>query len=174
MEIRFTTKNVEVPQRLKEYMEKKLARLDKFFANILDSQIVIRSEKNVYIVEVAADANGVIMRGEERDYDLRKAFDLALKNLERRIRRHKDFLVDHARMKSHDFSFYEEDEREQIDPYSIVKEKHFDLNPMCPDEAIMQMELLDHTFFMFLNSENGKVNVVYRRKAGGYGLLMPN
>lgn len=176
MEIRFLMKNVEVPADLKEYMEKKLSKMEKFFPRITDSQILVKMIKNTYITEVTANVNGVIMRGEEKDMDLRKSFDLGLKNLERRIRRHKEYLVDRAHFKTHDreFSFDDQPELDELPVGTIVKEKHFDLYPMTPDEAVMQMDLLEHSFYMFLNAESGKVNVVYKREAGGYGVLIPN
>ena len=176
MEIRFLMKNVEVPVDLKEYMEKKLSKMEKFFPRITDSQILVKMIKNTYITEVTANVHGVIMRGEEKDVDLRKSFDLGLKNLERRIRRHKEYLVDRAHLKTHDreFSFDDQPELDELPVGTIVKEKHFDLYPMTPDEAVMQMDLLEHSFYMFLNAESGKVNVVYKREAGGYGVLIPN
>lgn len=173
MEIRFMAKNVEVPAGLKEYMIKKFSRMEKFFPQII-GQIMIKTVRDTCIVEVTANVKGVIMRGEERDLDLRKAFDLGLKNLERRIRRHKEFLVDRAHLKSRDFTFEEGPSADDAARMGIVKEKRFDLAPMTPEEAVMQMDLLEHSFYMFLNAESGKINVVYKREAGGYGLLMPN
>ncbi len=174
MEIRFMAKNVEVPAALKEYMEKKLSKMDKFFPRIA-GQIAVKLIRSTYIVEVTAKVDGVIMRGEEKDADLRKAFDLGLKNLERRIRRHKEFLVGRAHLKGRDFTFDEAPvEDEPPAAGKIVKEKRFDLYPMSPEEAAMQMELLEHSFYMFLNGESGAINVVYKREDGGYGLLMPN
>lgn len=174
MEIRFMTKNVEVPPTLREYMEKKLSKMEKFFPKIDNSKILVKMVKNTYITEVTANVNGVVMRGEEKDLDLRKSFDLGLKNLERRIRRHKEYLVDRAHFKSKDFSLDVEPEVEESTKGKIVKEKHFTLIPMTPEEATMQMELLEHTFFMFMNADTGKVNVVYKRNAGDYGILIPN
>ena len=174
MDIRFVAKNVEVPATLKEYMVKKLSKMEKFFPRIENSQILVKMVKNTYITEVTASVNGVVMRGEEKDLDLRKSFDLGLKNLERRIRRHKEYLIDRAHFKSVDFSLDVEPEPEVPAAGKIVKEKRFTLEPMTPEEATMQMELLEHSFFMFLNGETGKVNVVYKRNAGDYGILIPN
>ena len=173
MEIHFVARNVEVPSDLKEYMEQKLSKMEKFFSKIENSQIVVKMTRNNYIVEVTANVNSVIMRGEEKDPDLRKSFDLALKNLERRIRRHKEYLVDRAHLKTHDFSFSDQPIVEENVAEKIEKVKRFDLQPMSPEEAVMQMDLLEHSFFVFLDAESGKVNVVYKREAGGYGLLIP-
>lgn len=180
MDIRFVNRNAELSDELKEYMERKLSKLEKFFPKILDNQIVLNLSRGIHTVEVTSNVNGVIMRGEERDSDLRKAFDIALKNLERRIRRHKKYLTDRVQLKTHDVSFNLDDlisdmsknpveEKEE----DIVKVKRFPLRPMHAEEACMQMDLLGHSFFVFSNAESGSVNVVYKRKSGGYGLLEP-
>ncbi len=176
MDIRFVVKNVDVPNDLKEYMEQKLSKMEKFFSRILDNQIVVNSLRNNFIVEVTSNVNGVILRGEQKDADLRKAFDLALKNLERRIIRHKGYLLDRAHLKTHDISFGNlgGDEVVEESKENIVKVKHFDLTSMDPEEATMQMDLLGHSFFVFTDGETGKINVVYKRDSGGYGLLVPN
>ncbi|MCF4150266.1 ribosome-associated translation inhibitor RaiA [Dethiosulfovibrio sp. F2B] len=180
MDIRFVARNVELADELKEYMERKLSKLEKFFPKILDNQIVLNLSRGIHTVEVTSNVNGVIMRGEERDSDLRKAFDIALKNLERRIRRHKKYLVDRVQLKTHDVSFNIDDILADMSKPSveekeekIVKVKKFPLRPMSAEEACMQMDLLGHSFFIFSNAENGAMNVVYKRKSGGYGLLEP-
>ena len=175
MEIRFMTKNTEVPADLRDYMEKKLSKMEKFFPKIENSQILVKMVKNTYITELTANVNGVVMRGEQKDLDLRKSFDLGLKNLERRIRRHKEYLVDRTHLRSNDdITFDIEPEIEETPTSAIVKEKHFNLVPMTPEEATMQMELLEHAFFVFLNGNTGKINVVYKRNAGGYGIIIPD
>lgn len=177
MDIRFVARNnVVIPSELKSYMEQKLSRMDKFFSRILDMQLVVKSSKNQFIVEVTADANGVILRGEQGDHDLRKAFDLALKNLERRIRRHKDYLTDKAQLRSGDISFELGMSGTAVaeEPLAgIVREKVIELHPMTTKEAIQQMDLLGHSFFLFDDVDSGRLGLVYRREAGGYGLLKP-
>ncbi len=134
--------------------------------------------RGMNVVEITADVNGVIMRGEDYAPDSRKAFDKCLKSIERQIKKHKSFLKDKARMKSAEVSFEIEGfVNELAEPEEkregIVKTKRFPFRPMSPDEATMQMDLLGHTFFVFRNAEDGNVNVVYRRKDGGFGLLVP-
>lgn len=179
MDIRIKTRNVEINDTLKDYMESKISKLEKFFSKIMDSQVVVSFNRGRYTVEVTSNANGVVMRGEERDSDIRKAFDKALKNIERQVKKHKDYLKDRAKLKTHDVSldidqlmneFESEPEPEESD---IVKTKKFDVRAMNPKEATMQMDLLGHSFFIFKNMESGKLNVVYRRNDGGYGLLDP-
>ncbi|ERL24285.1 MULTISPECIES: ribosome hibernation-promoting factor, HPF/YfiA family [Jonquetella] len=178
MDIRFTTHNAKIPAEMKEYMEGKLGRMEKFFSRILDMQVAVKTDKKDFVtVEITADANGVVLRGEQRDPDLRKAFDLALKVLERRIRRHKEYLIDRAQLKAHDVSFGYEDTAAQAEPESsysgvrIEREKVVEPHPMTAKEAALQMELLGHSFFIFVDTDSGHPALVYRREAGGYGLL---
>ncbi len=180
MEVRFVTRNVELPSDVKEYMEKKVGKLDKFFDRILDTQVALNFKRGMNVVEITSNVNGVVMRGEDYAPDLRKAFDKALKNIERQVKKHKSYLTDKVRMKVQDISF-------DIDPdllaplpsekdsesREIVKTKKFSVDVMTPVEATMQMDLLGHSFFIFKNDETGAINVVYRREAGGYGLLEP-
>jgi putative sigma-54 modulation protein len=104
MDIRIKTRNVEINDALKDYMESKMSKLEKFFSKIMDSQVVVSFNRGRYTVEVTSNANGVVMRGEERDSDIRKAFDKALKNIERQVKKHKDYLKDRAKLKTHDVS----------------------------------------------------------------------
>ena len=179
MEVRFLTRNVELPGDIKEYMEKKLFKIVKFFDRILDTQVALNYKRGMNVVEITSNVNGVVMRGEDYAPDLRKAFDKALKNIERQVKRHKSYLTDKARMKVQDISFDIDPEllpqqAEKEEPKrEIVKIKKFTVDVMTPLEATMQMELLGHSFFIFKNDESGDINVVYRREEGGYGLLEP-
>jgi putative sigma-54 modulation protein len=180
MDVRFVTKHVELQDEMKEYMERKLSKLEKFFDRILDVQVEVDFTRGMYVVEITADVNGVIMRGEEYAQDIRKAFDKGLKNIERQVKRHKEFLKDKARMKSHEEltfeigEFINEVSGEAEESFNdVVKVKRFPLRPMTAKEASMQMDLLGHNFYVFKNAENGGINVIYRRKNGGFGLLVP-
>lgn len=182
MDIRFVNRNVDVPDAVKDHMEKKLTKVEKFFERILNSQVEISHSRGMYVVEITSNVNGVIMRGENYAPDLRKAFDKALRSIERQVKRHKDYLTDKAHLKTHDISFdlgdiLAEGAKEEAlvdERKDIVKIKKFPLRPMSPQEATMQMDLLGHTFFVFRNAEDDdKLNVVYRRRSGGYGLIVP-
>lgn len=179
MEVRFLTRNVELPAEVKEYMEKKVGKIEKFFDRIIDTQVALNFKRGMNVVEITSNVNGVVMRGEDYAPDLRKAFDKALKNIERQVKKHKGYLTDKARMKVQDFSFdidpellpaYHENEEMTRE---IVKTKKFNVEVMTPIEATMQMDLLGHSFFIFKNDQSGGINVVYRREEGGYGLLEP-
>jgi len=179
MEVRFLTRNVELPAEVKEYMEKKVGKIDKFFDKIIDTQVALNFKRGMNVVEITSDVNGVIMRGEDYAPDLRKAFDKALKNIERQVKKHKGYLADKVRMKAQDFSFDIDPELLPVHPEKeeatreIVKTKKFNVEVMTPVEATMQMDLLGHSFFIFKSDETGAINVVYRREEGGYGLLQP-
>ena len=103
MEVRFLTRNVELPAEVKEYMEKKVGKIEKFFDKIIDTQVALNFKRGMNVVEITSNVNGVVMRGEDYAPDLRKAFDKALKNIERQVKRHKGYLTDKARMKVQDF-----------------------------------------------------------------------
>ncbi len=179
MEVRFLTRNVELPAEVKEYMEKKVGKIEKFFDRIIDTQVALNFKRGMNVVEITSNVNGVVMRGEDYAPDLRKAFDKALKNIERQVKRHKGYLTDKARMKVQDFSFDIDPELMPAYPEKeemsreIVKTKKFNVEVMTPIEATMQMDLLGHSFFIFKNDQSGAINVVYRRQEGGYGLLEP-
>ena len=179
MEVRFLTRNVELPAEVREYMEKKVGKIEKFFDKIIDTQVALNFKRGMNVVEITSNVNGVVMRGEGYAPDLRKAFDKALKNIERQVKRHKGYLTDKARMKVQDFSFDIDPEllpaypdKEEMSR-EIVKTKKFNVDVMTPIEATMQMDLLGHSFFIFKNDQSGGINVVYRREEGGYGLLEP-
>jgi putative sigma-54 modulation protein len=186
MEVRFVARGTEIDAGLKNYMEGKMSKLEKFFGKILSSQVVVSFHKGNYNVETTANANGVILRAEENaQQDARRAFDQALKSLERQIKRHNSYLKEKGHFDSDmDFSFSLESEgglsagTEKEDysyegSLSVERVKKIPLHPMDAKEAIMQMELVGHSFYMFQNGETGDVNVVYRRKDGKYGQLEP-
>ena len=175
MEIRFVQRGAEIDEKLRDYMEKKISRMEKFFKKILNCQIVVTHHKGSFNVETTANANGVILRAEEDAQEPRKAFDQSLKNLERRIKKYNSYLKDRAQLGAgEDFSFSVEETTEPDTNTPVIdKVKKVQIHPMDTAEAIMQMELVGHAFFMFQNAETGEINVVYKRKSSGYGLLEP-
>ena len=175
MDIRFVQRGVEVDGKLRDYMEKKISRLEKFFRKILNCQIVVTHHKGSFNVETTANANGVILRAEEDAAEPRKAFDQSLKNLERRIKKYNSYLKDRAQLGAgEEFSFsLDETSESEITAPAIDKVKKVEIHPMETAEAIMQMELIGHSFFMFQNAETGDINVIYKRGEDSYGLLEP-
>ena len=175
MEVRFVQRGAEIDDKLRDYMEKKISKLEKFFRKILNCQIVVTHHKGSFNVETTANANGVILRAEEDAPEPRKAFDQSLKNLERRIKKYNSYLKDRAQLgtgEAFSFSLEETSEQESSAP-TVDKVKKIQVHPMSTDEAIMQMELVGHAFFMFQNADSGEINVVYKRGEDSYGLLEP-
>ncbi|MEG1501921.1 MAG: ribosome-associated translation inhibitor RaiA [Synergistaceae bacterium] len=180
MEVRFVNRNVELEGDIKDYMVKKLAKVEKFFDKILDTQVALNFKRGMHVVEITSNVNGVVMRGEDYAPDLRKAFDKALKNIERQVKKHKSYLTDKGRLRVQDVCFDIDPDLLPPLPYEkedvskeILKIKKFNVDVMTPEEATRQMDLLGHSFFLFKNDETGVFNVVYRRDEGGYGLLEP-
>jgi putative sigma-54 modulation protein len=180
MDIRFVNRNADVSDAQKDFMEKKLVKIEKFFNKIADVQVALAFKRGMNIVEITANVNGLIMRGEDHSPDMRNAFDKALKNVERQVKRHKDYLTDHSHITNHAIAFELPanrfgDSRDMDDdsPKEIVKRKRFPVSVMTPVEATLQMDLQGHNFFIFRNDDTGDFNVVYKRKDGGYGLLEP-
>jgi putative sigma-54 modulation protein len=182
MDVRFFTRNVEATDDQKDFMEEKLSKIEKFFNKISDVQVVLSFKRGMNIVEITASVNGLVMRGEDHSPDMRKAFDKALKNIERQVKRHKDYLKDHThiRVRDSDISFDlpsgifgDKRDNDDVSPTDIVKVKRFPVATMLPAEATRQMDLLGHNFFLFRNGDSGNFNVVYKRHDGGYGLLEP-
>lgn len=175
MEVRFVQRGgANVDDKLRDYMEKKISKLEKFFRKILNCQIVVTEHKGSFNVETTANANGVILRAEEDALDMRTAFDQSLKNLERRIKKYNSYLKDRAQLGAgEEFSFSLEEEAPAGDAPVIEKAKKVEVHPMDAVEAAMQMELVGHEFFMFQNAATGEINVVYKRGENSYGLLEP-
>jgi len=178
MDVRYVMKNIELPDEVRDLMEKKLEKLEKFFNKILDTQVEVHHSRGMFVVEITSNVNGVIMRGEDYAPDIRKAFEKSLKNIERQVKRHKDTLRSRSHMKpgEGEISFDLDKiagEEESSEKDTIVKVKTFPFRPMSSEEASMQMDLLGHSFFVFRDADTGDVHVVYRRREGGYGLLKP-
>ena len=175
-------RNVEVTPAMHEYVEKKIGKLKKYFEAVdrVDTRVTFKVEKGKHIVEVTIPVHGSIIRGEERSGDMYASVDLVAEKLERQLTRYKD-RVNHRRsvhvahgqpesVGTADSVF----ERPGENFPKLMRTKRFDFKPMDADEAVMQMDLLGHDFYVFANSASNKVNVVYRRRDGNYGLIEPN
>lgn len=169
MDVRYLSQHVSISDELKEYMEPRLEKLSRYFHRILDLTVVAKKgPKNTVSVEITVNAGGALLRAEHSDSDLRKAFDLALKTVEKRVRRHKEYLVD--RVKACPEPVFEISEAEEPEDRTVVREKVVDPHPMDVEEAALQMDLLGHAFYLFRDMD-GVASVVYRRDKGGYGVL---
>jgi len=156
----------------KERVEKKMAKIGKFFGEDADAKVTATVEKGYKNVEITVYKNGMIFRAEERGDELNDAFDRSFEALIRQLRKNKTKLEKKFRSVSFEDIAHEEPVTEEIE-YEVVRSKKVALKPQHIDEAILQMNMLGHQFFLFLNAETDRVNVVYKRNDGGYGVLEP-
>ena len=169
-------KNIEITPPLREYVEKRVGKIIKYFDNMDEISVLLSVEKERQIVEVTAEVRGgLILRGQESTGDMYTSIDLVVEKLERQIHKQKTKLERRFRnggIRAEAFSEAKVPvEREDEGEYPIVKTKHFVVKPMDVQEAIMQMNLLNHAFFVFRDAQTEQICVVYKRHAGAYGLL---
>ncbi|MED0757558.1 ribosome-associated translation inhibitor RaiA [Aneurinibacillus thermoaerophilus] len=173
--------NIEVTPALRDYAEKKIGRLERYFedTSAFSCNITMRVIRGEHTVEVTIPMPGVILRAEDTNSDMYAAIDLVVEKLERQIRKYKTKVNRKYRQQGAIFVdadpvFTNKGEQEDDnDTIEIVKTKRFNLKPMDAEEAVLQMDMLGHNFFVFSNAETEEVNVVYRRKDGRYGLIEP-
>ena len=175
MKLNFTGKNMEITDALRDVTQKKIGKLDKYFQKDIEGNVTFSSEKNRKIIEVTINLPGTIIRAEESTDDMYVSIDKAVDILERQIRKHKTKLQN--RYKNTETIRFENvvplsQEEDSYKP-KLVKKKKFSIKPMSSDEAILQMELLRHNFFVFMDANNEDVSIVYKRKDGNYGLIEP-
>ena len=161
-----------VRETLKAAIEKKLAKFDKFFGADTDAFVTCRVRRGVKIIEITVNYGGATFRSEEESETFITALDRAAEGLERQIRKNKTRVEKMVKKGSFVIGDYEDDEYEEEDEFQI-RVKTFPFKPMTPEEAILQMNLLGHSFFAFTDAEHGDICVVYKRKAGSYGLIVP-
>ncbi|MGL4760053.1 MAG: ribosome hibernation-promoting factor, HPF/YfiA family [Sarcina sp.] len=174
MKVKIHARNIKLTEALKESVEKKVLKLEKYFIEDVEAKVTLSVQKNRHIVEVLIPFNGMCIRAEETTDDMYKSIDLVEEKLERQIVKYKTKLkrdeyssvrypeVEHAK-----FAVQEEEDK-------IVKVKRFDLKPMDAEEAVLQMELIGHNFFVYRDGETNETKVVYKRKDGQYGLIEPD
>ncbi len=175
MNIIISGRNIEVTDALKGNVEEKLSKYEKYFRSDIEVHATMNVQKARHIFEVTIPLkNDVVIRVEEASDDMYASIDLAVNKLGRQIEKHKTKLE--KRYKSHDTIRFEQIPVSTSEPeveHNVVKTKKFPIKPMDAEEAILQMEMLGHNFFVFKNSETDEVNVVYQRKDGKYGLIEP-
>lgn len=159
-------------ESFKVHAEKKLQKVEKFFGEDAAAKITATVEKNIKIVEITLQKGGFLFRAQERSQDLEDALDACVDSLIRQIRKNKTKLERRLREVSFDEVFNTPAEAEEQD-FDVVRTKSVALKPQTTEEAILQMNMLGHTFYMFRNAESEEINVVYKRKDGGYSVLEP-
>ncbi|MCD8198776.1 MAG: ribosome-associated translation inhibitor RaiA [Phascolarctobacterium sp.] len=177
MSVNVKGRNIDVTPALKDYVEKKVVRITKQFKTVGDITAVLKIEKENHIIEITVPASGILLRAQESTKDMYSSIDLAVEKIERQIRKYKTRLM---KRKYDNFTDAETSVADAVNTaaeengeFEIVKNKRFVLHPMTVEEAILQMNLLNHDFFVFYDPDLGNTNVVYRRKDGKYGLLSP-
>lgn len=174
MELKINTRNLTLSETLQDYLEKKIGRMSRYLPSLTEAYVELSREetKNIqhrYRVEVTLRSSRAFIRAEERSADIFAAIDSVSDKLHRRINRYKGKLYDKSKARVRKEIMEEAPEEE----YRVVRVKRFAVSPMSPEEAIEQMELLGHDFFVFLDAEDGQISVLYRRKNGNYGVIKP-
>lgn len=173
-------RNIDITEALKDYTTKRLSKLEKYIEDVKEAQVALSVEGDDHKVEVTIPLNGMLLRGEEATDDMYTSIDMVVEKLEKQIEKYKTRLYKNYRGAGLKQAMAEEARREleaansQVDSFKIVRTKRFALKPMDEEEAIMQMNLLGHNFFVFYNAVSEEVNVVYKRKDGHYGLIEPD
>lgn len=176
MKIKIFGKNIEVTEGIRSAVEEKIGKLDKYFAGETRVDVTLSVNKNEQKVEVTIPVKGRIIRAEEISDDMYVSIDMVEETIERQLVKYKNKIIDKKKSIKEAFTetYIEADyEDEYEDQIKIKKTKRFGIKPMDPEEACVEMELLGHNFFVFLNAETEEVNVVYKRKGNTYGLIEP-
>lgn len=168
-------KNIEITQGLKDNIERKLGKLERYFTPDTEIIVTLSVEKERQKIEVTIPVKGDIIRSEQESTDMYVSIDLVEEVIERQLRKYKNKLVaKHQAGSNFNQTFVEsEDEAADNEEIRIVRTKRFGIKPMFPEDACMQMDLLGHNFYVFSNAETEEVNVVYKRKDGSFGLIEP-
>ena len=176
MKITITGRKVNLRDNFKELAKKKLSRFDRIFDEDAEANVVVTVERNRQTVEITIRSQGMIFRAESTDFEMNDALDQVTSSLGRQIRKNKNRLdkeIHSAALDQYVEQYLHSTEEDDAEEYRIVRTKHFFVKPLSVEEAILQMNMLGHQFFMFRNETNGEINVVYKRKNGNYGLLEP-
>lgn len=172
MKLNLIGKNMDLTEGLKKQAEKKFSKLDKYFNEEVETRVVFSTQKKNQKVEVTVFLPGTVLRAEEGTEDMYTSIDMALDSLTRQVRKYKTRLKKRYQGESETIRFENFEQLEEEEPETkIIKRKRFDIVPMHEEEAILQMELLNHDFFIFLNPDNGLVEVLYKRNDGNYGVI---
>lgn len=172
MNIIITGRKIDVTEGLKTAIDSKLKKFDKFFGDNAEAKITLSVERDRHTVELTVFSSGMIFRAEETTQDMYASIDKVADLMERQIRKNKTRLEKRLRDTQfakvyEDFAPYSEDAGQ----IKIVKTKRHSIKPMSPEEAVLQMELLGHEFFVFQNDKTGETDIVYKRRGGDYGLI---
>ena len=171
-------RNVEITPRLQDYVDKKVGKLDRYLPTIEEARMELsvestQSAQHSQLAQLTVRNRGRILRAEERDGDIFVAIDAVMDKMQRQITRYKGRLYEHGQTRAAEFGAEDNIGEREEQVGVIVRTKRFPVTPMDPEEAIEQMEMLGHDFFVFYNSVTESICVLYRRRNGDYGLLQP-
>ena len=166
-------KNIEVTEGLRSAVDDKIGKLEKYFTDETEVHVTLSVEKDRQKIEVTIPVKGSIIRSEQVSSDMYVSIDLVEEIIERQLKKYKNKLVDKQQAAANFRQEYIEKDYVDDDEVKIIRSKKFDIKPMYPEDACVQMELLGHNFFVFCNAETDQVNVVYKRKGNTYGLIEP-
>ena len=173
MRITISGRNIELTDGLKAAVEEKIGKLEKYFTPDTDVYVTLSVEKERQKIEVTIPVKGNIIRSEQVSNDMYVSIDLVEEIIERQLKKYKNKLIAQQQNASSFRKEFIEKEVDVDDDIKIIRSKKFDMKPMYPEDACVQMELLGHDFFVFVNAESDEVNVVYKRKGNTYGLIEP-
>ncbi len=185
MRIDYQGRNTSITKTFRLHAEPRIQGLSQYFDRITDVKVVVSQQRHLFTVEITVNADGTLIRGEDRSPQVLATFDRALDRVERQLRRNKDRLVERGRRnRAEDVGATagepvtaqqdEPDLTADQEDINIVRTKSHVLKPMTPEEAVLQMDMLDHDFFVFFNGQTERVGVVYKRRNGDYGLIEPD
>ena len=177
MQVTVIGRHIEVTDSLKQYAMEKFSRLDKYLPKGVQVVITLSVIKKVHhFAEAIIKSNGLLIQASQETEEMYSAIDLLIERIERRVRKYKERLVDykHQTSKTDAVAMAASSSSPEDRIPQIIKIKRFDLKPMSPEEAVMQMELLDKEFFIFSNAGSGHISVIYKRKDGNVGLIEPS
>ncbi|WP_458863783.1 ribosome hibernation-promoting factor, HPF/YfiA family [Acidaminobacterium chupaoyuni] len=175
MKVTFTERKVSVSDELKQYAQKKCEKLDRFFDRDSAAKITFSTERGRHIAEITVQHAGMLFRASEQTHDMYASVDGAVESIERQIQKNKTRLEKKLRQGAFEKADAQAKSQEDLseDLFDVIRTKEFEVKPMMVEEAILQMNLLDHHFFFFRNhEENDRYSVVYKRNNGGYGLII--
>ena len=173
MNFMISGKNLDITDGLRTAVEDKLGKLERYFTPDTKVMVTLSVEKERQKIEVTIPVKGTIIRSEQVSNDMYVSIDLVEEVIERQLRKYKEKLVSKHQEGGNFKKEFIENEMESFDEVRIIRTKRFDIKPMYPEDACVQMELLGHNFFVFCNAQTDEVNVVYKRKGNTYGLIEP-
>ncbi len=166
-------KNIDVTPGLRQTVNEKLGKLDRYFTPDTQVNVTLSVEKERHKIEVTIPVKGRIIRSEQVSNDMYVSIDLVEEVIERQLRKYKNKIIDKKQSAENFQKAYVDNDYLENEEIRIVRTKKFDIKPMYPEDACVQMELLGHNFFVFMNADTDQVNVVYKRKGNTYGLIEP-